>query len=72
MTLGITESARSERGARTEASGIEIRLKTSPGRYRIRFEVGGPYLGSPVLLARDLDVAVPEAGEAPVTLALPE
>src|SRR5688572_22716808 len=35
-------------------------------------EVSGPYLTSTVLLARDLDVEVPEAGEAPVTLVLPE
>ena len=49
-----------------------VRMKTRAGQYRIRFDVrSGSRTNSPPLVARELDVTVPGAGEVVVTIEAP-
>ena len=72
LTMASTRGAGGPRGAAQATPDLKVRLKTRAGRYTIHFEVLSPHLNSPSILAQDLELDVPEDGEASVLLFLPK
>ena len=56
--------------AGAQFSGTPVRIKIRPGAYRIRFEVKESHATSPDLAVRELDIVVPQGGEAAIRLDL--